>query len=179
MATNPENPGRITPVNYFHGGVPEHLADLNDQAKNPHAPKEGNGDKVVPMQRVIFVSRQARLLLDALGNPNHPNRRDAEQAMRRFTRAVERRAVEKPKGMTMNSAAQEFNVPRSFLWRWTKQYRVIPMLLEGKGIGSATILDRERVQEVAETYHEAKRQGKQPKKLLEQKYPESIKASPK
>jgi hypothetical protein len=33
-------------------------------------------------------------------------------------------------------------------------------------------IDREKAQEVAELYHEAKRQRKQPKKLLESKYPE-------
>jgi hypothetical protein len=172
MVNTFENLARNT---YLHENLPAHLKDLRDQANNPQAQKEGNREKAVPMQQVIFVNRQARLLLDALGNPNHPNRRDAEQAMRRFSRSVEKRAIEKPKGMTLNSAAQEFNVPRNFIWRWSKQRRVIPIVAEGSGIGSPTYLDREKAQEVAEIYHEAKRQGVQPKKLLEQKYPDSSK----
>jgi hypothetical protein len=178
MGTNSENPVRN---HYFHAPerVQEHKDDLVDQAKNPQAPREGTGEKRVPMQQVIFVNRQARLLLDALGNPNHPNRRDAEQAMRIFSRSVEKRAMEKPKGMTLNSAAQEFNVPRNFIWRWSKQRHVIPIVAEGSGIGSPTYLDREKAREVAEIYHEAKRQGVQPKKLLEEKYPDISKISKK
>jgi hypothetical protein len=175
MVTNSEHRVRIP---YARTSVKEHVDDLRKQAENPHTPVVGKGEKAVPMQHVVFVNRQARLLLEALGNPNHPNRREAQQAIRRFTLAVEK-PQEKPQGMTMNSAAQEFNVPRNFLWRWSKQRRVIPILEEGTGIGSPTYLDREKAQEVAEIYHEAKRQGKQPKKLLEEKYPESSKASPK
>jgi hypothetical protein len=70
-------------------------------------------------------------------------------------------------GITANSAAREFNVPTKFLLRWAKQLGVIPILSEGKGAGSATYLDREKAREVAELYHEAKRQKIQPKKLLE------------
>jgi hypothetical protein len=57
MATNPENSRRITAINYFHGSVPEHLADLSDQAKNPRAPKEDNGEKAEPMPRVVYARR--------------------------------------------------------------------------------------------------------------------------
>ncbi len=192
MAVNtPENPVRFP---YFHTSVPEHKADLDDQAKNPLIPREPYGEKVVAKRAVVFArgrtpdlleqlpesyKQSGKDLIAALGNPNHPNRRDAEQAMRRYSTSVERRAAEKPKGMTLNSAAQEFNVPRNFLWRWSKQRRAIPIIEEGTGIGSPTYLDRERTREVAEIYHEAKRQGKQPKTLLEAKFPGISKIPPK
>jgi hypothetical protein len=174
MGTTSENPVRN---HYMHAPerVKEHKADLDDQAKNPQVQEEGRKEKAVPMQHVVFVNRQARLLLEALGNPNHPNRRDAERAMRGFTRAVEK--PQKPQGISINAAAEEFNVPENFFWRWSKQRRVIPIVAEGIGQGSPTYLDKEKAQEVAEVYHEAKRQRRQPKKLLESKYPDIAKPS--
>jgi hypothetical protein len=168
MVTNSEHRARIP---YSHADLPKHVEDLGKIPENPQAPKPKDREQDVPMQRVVFDRKQIDLFNAALENPDHEHRRAAERAMRGFTRAVERRTEEKPQGVTLNSAAREFNVPRSFLWRWTKHYHVIPMLLEGIGIGSPTYLDREKAQEVAEIYHEAKRQRKQPKKLLEEKYP--------
>jgi hypothetical protein len=112
-----------------------------------------------------------RLLIDAVQNPDDPLSQEAVQALGSFAQAVEKR-----KGISINSAAQEFNVPESFFWRWSKKRRLIPIFSEGKGQGSPTYLDREKTQEVAEVYHEAKRQRKQPKKLLESKYPEIAKS---
>jgi hypothetical protein len=71
-------------------------------------------------------------------------------------------------GITVSSASREFNVPINFLLRSAKELGVIPIVSEGTGAGSATYLDREKAREVAEIYHEAKRQHIQPKKLLEQ-----------
>jgi hypothetical protein len=70
-------------------------------------------------------------------------------------------------GITASSASREFNVPTNFLLRWAKELGVIPILSEGKGAGSATYLDREKAKEVAELYHEAKRQKTQPIKLYQ------------
>jgi hypothetical protein len=42
---------------YFHASVPEHKAALDDQAKNPLIPREGNGEKVVSMQRVAEIEK--------------------------------------------------------------------------------------------------------------------------
>jgi DNA-binding transcriptional MerR regulator len=70
-------------------------------------------------------------------------------------------------GITAHAAAREFNVPTNFLLRWAKELGIIPILSQGTGRGSATFLDREKAREVAEIYHEAKRQKIQPKKLLE------------
>jgi hypothetical protein len=56
MATNPDNPARI---NYSHTSVPDHVADLHKQAENPQTPQPGNGEKAVPMQRVVFERRRS------------------------------------------------------------------------------------------------------------------------
>jgi hypothetical protein len=169
------NPGHHVRIPYAHESVPQHVGDLRNQAENPQAPKVASGEKTSSMQHVVFVNRQARRLLDALGNPNHPNRHEAELAIRGFTRAVVRKIEEKPQGISINAAARESNVPENFLWRWSRQRHVIPIIAEGFGQGSATYLDRDKAQEVAELYHEAKRQRKQPKKLLEARYPEASK----
>jgi hypothetical protein len=155
-----ENP---LPIHYPHSSVPDHAPQLVKEGKWEQAPKKG----------VVFEARHAKLLFEALENPDHAHRQAAERAVRRFAREVE-----KPQGISISSAAQEFNVPLNFLWRWAKERHVIPVIWEGGGIGSATYLDRDKTQEVAEIYHEAKRQRKQPKKLLEEKYPESFRASP-
>ena len=160
MVNTPENPVRN---HYLPASVPEHKADLDDQAKNPQAPRERTGERALPMQGVIFENRYAKRLFEALDNPNDPDRL----------------AVDKPDGITINSAAQEFNVPENFFWRWAKKRRLIPIVSEGKGQGSPTYLDKEKAQEVAEVYHEAKRQRRQPKKLLEAKYPEISKVTKK
>jgi hypothetical protein len=170
MVTNSEHRVRIP---YSHASVSDHVNDLHKQAENPQAPKAGSGEKAVPMQRVVFDRKQIDLFNAALENPDHEHRRAAERAMRGFTRAVEK--PEKPQGISINAAAEEFKVPENFFWRWSKQRRVIPIVAEGIGQGSPTYLDREKAQEVAEVYHEAKRQRRQPKKLLESKYPDIAK----
>jgi hypothetical protein len=71
----------------------------------------------------------------------------------------------KIRGISANAAAREFNAPPDFFTRWAKELGIIPVLLEGTGQGSATILDREKAQESAETFHEGKRQGIRPSKL--------------
>jgi transposase-like protein len=172
MTTNSEHRVRIP---YSHASVPDHINDLHKHAENPQPPPAGNGEKVVPMQRVVFDRRHIDLFNAALENPDHEHRRAAERAMRGFTRAVEK--PEKPQGISINSAAREYDVPQSFLWRWSKQRRVIPIVSEGIGSGSPTYVDREKAHEVAEIYHEAKRQKRQPKKLLEERYPD-ISVSP-
>jgi hypothetical protein len=145
---------RERPKPYPHENVGFHMAQLQAEALGQQTPKKG----------VVYQSSHAKLLFDALGNPNHSNRREAEQAVRGFAQAVER-----SKGVSINSAAREFNVPSDFLLRWAKKRGIIPILLEGKGSGSATLIDKGKAQEVAELYHEAKQLGIQPVKLLEKK----------
>jgi hypothetical protein len=146
--------------------VPEHVDDLHKQAENPQAPRAGNGETAVPMKGVVFDPRHIDLFNAALSNPDHEHRRAAERAIRGFARSVE-----KPKGMSINSAARELNVPQRFLWRWAKQKGIIPILVEGEGSGSAIIIDRAKAEEAAGFYHEAKQQHVQPIKLYQRKYP--------
>jgi hypothetical protein len=164
MATNPEHPVRFP---YSHESTPDHVRDLQNQAKNPQPPTKDAREKALPMQAVIFVNRHAKRLLEALGNPpNDPDRLAAEKAVRGFARAVE-----KPQGMSINSAAREFNVPHRFLWSWAREKGIIPILVEGSGSGSDILIDRAKAQEVAEIYREAKQQHVQPIKLYQRKYP--------
>jgi hypothetical protein len=156
MVTNPE---KSVGKPYFHSNenVKEHLADLSDQAKNPRAPREGIGEKTTPMQHVVFD-----VFSEALKDPNHPLRQEAEKALGGFAQAAQRR-----RGISASSASREFNAPTKFFIRWAKQFGIIPILEEGKGQGSAMILDRAKAQEAADIYHKAKQQGVQPKKYLE------------
>jgi hypothetical protein len=173
MVNTPDNPARN---HYFHAPerLQEHKADLDDQARNPQVAREGTGEKGLPMQGVIFDRRHIDLFNQALQDPNHEYRRAAERAMRGFTRVVE-----KPKGMSIRSAARELNVPQAFLWRWTARMGIIPILAAGSGSGSDTLIDKDKAQEVAEIYREAKKQHVQPIKLYQRKYPDQFRGSPK
>jgi hypothetical protein len=175
MATNSENPVPIR-NHYSHNSasLPDHVTDLQKQAENPQSPQEGSGEKAVPMQGVIFDRNHYDLFTEALQDPNHPLRQAAEQAMRGFARAAE-----KPKGMSIRSASRELNVPHAFLWRWARQFGIIPILAEGSGSGSNTIIDREKAQEAAEFYREGKQQHVQPIKLYQRKYPDQFRGSSK
>jgi hypothetical protein len=146
---------------YSHASIPHHVDDLHKQAENPQAQREGTGEQALPRQGVIFDSSHVRLLLEAIGDPNHPLRQQAERAVGGFAEVAEKR-----KGISANSASREFNAPTTFFLTWAKQYDAIPILSEGKGQGSAIILDREKARQAAELYHEAKQQRIQPRKLL-------------
>jgi hypothetical protein len=136
---------------YYHASVPEHKADLDNQAKIPQKPREGSGEKVVPMQRVIFVNRQARLLLQALGNPNHRLRSAAEQAIQGFTVAAEKAEI-----TTLNRAASDYHIPHKNLSEWVAK-GVIPYESRDQ---YAIYVRRETLDKVAPVYHEAREQGK-------------------
>jgi hypothetical protein len=176
MAVNtPEHSVRIP---YSHAGVPDHINDLRKQAENPQSPRVGNGEKAVPMQgQVVFESgrtpdpleqlpenlkQPTKELIAALGNPKHPLRPDAEKAVGGFARASD-----KSKGISARSASREYHAPTTFFLRWARHFGVIPILEQGKGQGSALILDREKARQAAELYHEAKQQRIQPKKLID------------
>jgi hypothetical protein len=107
MALNtPENPVRIP---YFHSSIPDHVNDLRKQAENPHIPREGNGEKVLPMEGVVYESSHIKLLLEALRNPKHPLRQQAEQAVGGFAVAADKAGVR-----TIRSSAREFKVPVAY-----------------------------------------------------------------
>jgi hypothetical protein len=115
----------------------------------------------------------AKLLIDAVKNPDDALSPAAVQALGGFAEEVV-----KIRGISANSAAQDYHVPTNFLLRWAKQLGVIPILSEGTGPGSPTFLDREKAQEAANIYHEAKRQGIQPLKLLRECPLADFKVSP-
>jgi DNA-binding CsgD family transcriptional regulator len=114
----------------------------------------------------------SNLLLKAIANPDDPLSPSAVRALGEFAKD----AV-KIRGISANSAAREFNVPQTLLRRWAKE-GLIPLIAEGKGSGSATYLDREKVAEVVEVYHEAKQQNIQPIKLLQKMHPSKFEVPP-
>jgi hypothetical protein len=160
---------------HFSHIMPEHGSEIVDTGKwqrrderKKEKPRRRRGDVYVRGQeRYNREHLQAtaptlgKLLIDAVQNPNDPLSQEAVQALGSFAQAVER-----SKGISANSASKEYNVPTDFLLRWARQYGAIPILSEGKGQGSAIILDREKAEKAAELYHEAKDQKKQPKSLL-------------
>jgi hypothetical protein len=114
MVTNPEHPVQI---HYSHTSVPDHVDDLHKQAENPQTPRAGNGEKAVPMQQVVFDRRHVTLLLEALKNPNHPLRQQAEQLMGSFAGVAE-----KQRESTIGASTGEVKVPEAYV--------VVPTLAE-------------------------------------------------
>jgi hypothetical protein len=164
MATNPDNPARI---NYSHTSVPDHVADLQKQAENPQAPRAGNGEKAVPMQGVIFQSRHARLLVEALETPNHKYQHRALQAVRRFTAAIEKDMAQdliKDKGIVIEQASRKYGVPASTLRGW-EAMGLLTVLYRGRG-KQGVYYNEEEIARAAPIYHQAKQQGEQPAKLI-------------
>jgi hypothetical protein len=173
MGNTPENPARNQ---YLHASVPDHAPQIVGEGKFQRS-TERKTEKRKTRRGDVFVRGQERynrehlqataptlgkLLVAAVQNPNDPLSLEAVQALGSFAQAVEKR-----KGISASSASREFNVPTDFFLRWAKKEGIITILSEGKGPGSPTFLDREEARGVADIYHEAKRQGIQPKKLLE------------
>jgi hypothetical protein len=174
------------PISYSHTSVLDHAPQIikeeklqprNKQGQSPQARIKAHQEKGRKTGDIVYERGRARynrehlqatsgtlakLLIDAVKNPDDALSSAAVQALGGFAEE----AV-KIRGISANSAAQEYNVPTNFLLRWAKQVGVIPILSEGIGPGSPIFLDREKAQEAANIYHEAKRQGIQPLKLLE------------
>jgi hypothetical protein len=166
MANVSEDPIRN---HYWHGSVPEHHADLIDQAKNPQAPQEETGEKGMPTQGVIFERRHITLLNKALHDPSHRLRQAAEQAMQGFTMAAERDEI-----TTLNRAAIDYHIPVKNLSEWVAK-GVIPYESRDK---YAIYVRRETLDKVAPVYHEAKVHGKLAAPLLKKMHDELFPASP-
>jgi hypothetical protein len=172
MNNTSENPVR----NHYEHTLPEHGSEIVDKRKwqqsaerKEERPRRRRGDVFVREQeRYKRENLQAtaqtlgKLLIDAVQNPNDPLSQDAVEALGSFAQAVEKR-----KGISASSASREFKAPTTFFISWAKQYGAIPILSEGKGQGSALILDREKAQKASELYREAKQQRIQPRKLLD------------
>jgi hypothetical protein len=171
MANVSENPKRI---NYFHDRVKEHVDDLRDQAKNPQAPKESNGERGEPMQTVVFERRHITLLNRALRDPSHRLRDAAVELMQGFTRAAERDEI-----TTLNRASIEYHIPVKNLSDWVAK-GVIPY--ENKD-EYAIYVRRDVLDKVAPVYHQAKEQRKLAapilKKMRDQLFPDSATSSQK
>jgi len=172
VANNSENPVR----NHYEHTLPDHGTEIAREG-NWQQSTERKTEKPRRRRGDVFVRERDRykrehlqataqtlgnLLVAAIQNPNDPLSQDAVEALGSFAQAVERR-----KGISASSAAREFNAPITFFISWAKQYGAIPILSEGKGQGSAMILDREKAQKASELYREAKQQRIQPRKLLD------------
>jgi hypothetical protein len=166
MVHNSENPARI---NYFHGSVPEHLDDLADQAKNPLAQRERDGEQGVPMQGVVFQRRHVTLLNRALRNPNHRLREAALEAIQGFTRAAER----EEETTTLNRAAKEYGIPQKNLSEWVAK-GIIPYESRDK---NAIYVHKGMLNKIAPVYHGAREQGKPAAPILREMHDELFPAS--
>jgi hypothetical protein len=148
MVTNSENPIRN---HYLHKSVPDHVGDLQKQSENPQAPREGIGEKGMPMEGVVFQRRHITLFNKALRNPNHPLRQQAEQAMGGFVLAADRAEI-----TTLNQASKEYGIPNTSLSGWVAK-GVIPYENRDE---YAIYVRRDVLDKVAPVYQRAKEQGK-------------------
>jgi hypothetical protein len=161
MVTNPEHPVRI---NYPHASVTDHVADLQKDAKNPQPRREGNGEKAVPMQDVIFQRRHITLFNKALRDPNHKLRQAALEAMQGFTRAAE----SEDETRTLNQAAKEYGIPQKNLSEWVAK-GLIPYENRNE---YAIYLQRGVLDKVAPIYHDAREQRKPVAPILREMHDE-------
>jgi hypothetical protein len=166
MGTTSENPVRN---HYMHAPerVKEHKADLDDQAKNPQKSRERTGEKGRPMQAVVFQSKEAKLLVEALEKPDHKYRQQARQAVRRFTAAIEKDLAQdliKDRGIVMDQASRKYGVPASTLRGW-EGMGLLTALYRGRG-KQGVYYNEEDIARLAPIYHQAKQEGEQPAKRI-------------
>jgi hypothetical protein len=174
--TTPENLGN---PHYFHASVPEHKADLDDQAKNPQTSREGTGEKGLPMQGVVFQSREAKLLFEALEKPDHKYRQQARQAVRRFTAAVEKANAHdliQDKGILIQEASQLYGIPASTIADWT-DIGLITVHYRGRG-KQGVYIDKQEIAAAAPIYHDAKQKREQPARRLKAMREQQVAGNP-
>jgi transcriptional regulator with XRE-family HTH domain len=141
-------------IHYPHT-MPEHGSDIVAEGKRQQAPK------------VVFQSKETKLLVEALENPDHKYGQQATQAMRRFIKAVEKDKAKdliKDRGILTDQASRKYGVPARTLASWGDM-GLLPVLYKGRG-KQGVYLDEEAVARVAPVYHEAKQRGEQPAKRL-------------
>jgi hypothetical protein len=164
MGTTPDR----SESHYYHASVPEHKADLADQAKNPLKPREGTGEKGLPMQGVIFQRKDITLLNKALRDPNHRLRDAAIQAMHSFTMAAKRDEI-----TTLNQAEKEYGIPNNTLSDWVAK-GIIPYEDRDE---NAIYVRKDMLNKIAPVYHHAKEQRKLAgpllKKMRDELFPDS------
>jgi transcriptional regulator with XRE-family HTH domain len=142
-----ENP---LPIHYQHT-MPEHGSHIVDEGKWQRAPKIG----------VVFQNSDAKLLFDALGNPDHEYRLAAENAMRGFANDVKNAKV-----ASLSQVSRELGIPHKNLSEWVAK-GLIPYEYRDK---NALYLSKEVVQEVDRDNEEAKEMGIQTARLLRERH---------
>jgi hypothetical protein len=156
------------PIHYPHSSVPEHAKWLVGEGKTP-----------IPKNGVVFDSNHAKLLFDALSNPDHKHRQRAVQLVRRFGAAVEKEKAQdtiKDKGIVMEQASRKYGVPASTLQDW-KKLGLIPVLYKGKS-KQGVYLDEAAVARAAAIYQESRQKGIQPTRLLKAELDEKAETRP-
>jgi hypothetical protein len=145
---------------YPHKSVPEHARRVVAEGNFQDAKAGKTGG-------VVLDSSHAKLLFDALSNPDHKHRQRAVQLVRRFGAAVEKEKAQdtiKDKGIVMEQASRKYGVPASTLQDW-KELGLIPVLYKGKS-KQGVYLDEAAVARAAAIYQEAKQKGVLPTRLL-------------
>jgi ribosome-binding protein aMBF1 (putative translation factor) len=144
------------PIHYPHS-MPEHGARIVEEGKWEQAPKKG----------VVYQSSHARLLFEALENPNHKHRHRAVQLVRRFNKAVEKEKAQAhihDRGIVIQQASQKYGISATILRDW-EEMGLIPVLYKGKG-KQGVYLDEAAVARATTLYQEAKQKGIQPTRFL-------------
>jgi hypothetical protein len=171
MATNAEKSA------YYPHTMPKHGDEIvaegkwqqrkNPRTEKPQPPAAGNGEKAVPMQHVVYQNRQARLLVEALENPDHKYRHRALQAVRRFTAAIEKDLAQdliQDKGILIQEASQLYGIPASTISDWT-DIGLITVHYRGRG-KQGVFIDKQEIAAAAPIYHDAKQKREQPARRL-------------
>jgi hypothetical protein len=166
MGTTSEHSARIP---YSHADLPKHVEDLQKIPENPQAPKPGDREQAVPMQRVVFDRKYIDLFNEAAKNPEHRLRRAAERVMQGFSEAAERAEV-----ATLSQASREYHIPLKNLSDWVRK-GLLPYTREKNAI----LLRRESLDKVAPVYHEATEQGKLAAPILRKMHDELFPVGPK
>jgi DNA-binding transcriptional MerR regulator len=109
----------------------------------------------------------AKQLIEALGNPEHPLRQRAEQALWSFATAIEEDKTKDigEKGIVVEQASKKYGVPASTLRSWVDT-GLIPVLYKATTGNKNIFIDEEAIAEAANLFREAKRHGAQPARLI-------------
>jgi transcriptional regulator with XRE-family HTH domain len=148
------------PDHYPHTNVPEHGRWVVAEEKFQEAKAGKRGG-------VVFDSSQAKLLFEALEDPNHQYRQRAVQLVRRFNKAVEKEKAQphiQERGIVIQQASEKYGISATILREW-KELGLIPVLYKGKA-KQGIYLDEEAVARAVSVYNEAKQKGIQPTRFL-------------
>jgi hypothetical protein len=156
--TTPENLGNPY---YFHASVPEHKDDLDDQAKNPLIPREGNGERVVSMLRVAetekprkrrgVVYERQRAGGEQGREPDIRTPREGSaptyEVVNTLKHAAEKTGIPLDEILTTRDIQDEWNVNRHRIHEWTRrgphgEPHLSPLPVRLKAAGGGQLLFR-------------------------------------